>query len=74
MLTDHDTIAGSRQLAEAAKRVLPRLEVSIAAEYSTDLATSSPPSSTAKSRAGRSTPFSAKRAIATPSCCCRIPM
>jgi predicted metal-dependent phosphoesterase TrpH len=36
VLTDHDTIAGSLVLREAAAKRLPRLEVPIAAEYLTD--------------------------------------
>jgi predicted metal-dependent phosphoesterase TrpH len=36
VLTDHDTIAGSRELRCVAAEKMPRLEVPIAAEYSTD--------------------------------------
>jgi predicted metal-dependent phosphoesterase TrpH len=36
ILTDHDTIAGSRELSRAAAKEVPSLEVPIAAEYSTD--------------------------------------
>jgi predicted metal-dependent phosphoesterase TrpH len=35
LLTDHDTTAGSRELAEAARRSLPKLQVPVAAEYTT---------------------------------------
>ncbi len=35
VLTDHDTIEGSLELADAARRILPRLQVPLAAEYNT---------------------------------------
>ncbi|HWD28869.1 MAG TPA: PHP-associated domain-containing protein [Rhizomicrobium sp.] len=37
VLTDHETIAGSKALAEAARRQMPQLRVPVAAEYNTSL-------------------------------------